>query len=527
MPARRRNQPGRRDFLKKSAVGGLACSSPWLLSESGISRLGRVSAAEAALPAGSVQFDPAIEPMVRFLEDTPRGRLIEEVAARIAKGSLAYRELLTALLLAGVRNIQPRPSVGFKFHAVLVVNSAHLASLASPDSDRWLPILWAVDAFKSSQARDVQEGNWTLAAVDESAVPSADTAADRFREAMQAWDESAADVATAALAREVTAQQTFDLFAEFAARDFRSIGHKVIYLANAYRSLKTIGWQSAEPVLRSLAYAMLNHVGEPNPATSDLEPDRDGRRNRELTVTLPDTIFTGGVFGDGLFREGGPADPAATAELLQALRSVSSEDAVTLCVDQLKRGVHVQSIFDALCASAAELTMRQPAIVPLHAMTTTNAIHYCIRTCSNDTTRRYLLLQNVAFLARFREAAKGRGALANRQIDRLEPAAGTSDLPEVFGTLGKNSPEAARQLLGYLAAGNSADDAIRYARHLIFLKGNDAHDYKYSSAVLEDYAHVSPAWRDRYLAAALFKMRNENEQTTSLIRRIQQALATG
>ncbi|NBP80274.1 hypothetical protein EBU58_06060 [bacterium] len=89
------------------------------------------------------------------------------------------------------------------------------------------------------------------------------------------------------------------------------------------------------------------------------------------------------------------------------------------------------------------------------------------------------------------------------------------------------SRQAARQLLGYLAAGNSADDAIRYARHLIFLKGNDAHDYKYSSAVLEDYAHVSPAWRDRYLAAALFKMRNENEQTTSLIRRIQQALATG
>jgi hypothetical protein len=32
-------------------------------------------------------------------------------------------------LLAGVRNIEPRPSVGFKFHAVLVVNPVHLASL--------------------------------------------------------------------------------------------------------------------------------------------------------------------------------------------------------------------------------------------------------------------------------------------------------------------------------------------------------------------------------------------------------------
>ncbi|MGC4054570.1 MAG: hypothetical protein QM757_36285 [Paludibaculum sp.] len=65
--------------------------------------------------------------------------------------------MLAALLLAGVRNIQPRP-VGFKFHAVLVVNSAHLASLASPDSDRWLPIFWAIDQFKSSQAADVKRG---------------------------------------------------------------------------------------------------------------------------------------------------------------------------------------------------------------------------------------------------------------------------------------------------------------------------------------------------------------------------------
>ena len=69
--------------------------------------------------------------------------------------------------------MQPRPAVGFKFHAVLVVNAAHLASLSSPDSDRWLPIFWALDYFKSSQASDVEEGDWTMAPVDESAVPRA------------------------------------------------------------------------------------------------------------------------------------------------------------------------------------------------------------------------------------------------------------------------------------------------------------------------------------------------------------------
>ena len=51
------------------------------------------------------------------------------------------------------------------------VNSAHLASLASPDTDRWLPIFWAVDACKSSQAQDVKEGHGTMGPVEESKVP--------------------------------------------------------------------------------------------------------------------------------------------------------------------------------------------------------------------------------------------------------------------------------------------------------------------------------------------------------------------
>src|SRR5438094_643587 len=155
----------RRQFLKTTGTTA-ACFG---LGDLGfLSRLPRVSAAEAAVPTAVVRFSPEIEPLVRLLEDTPRERLLEEVAARIHHG-LSYREVLAALLLAGVRNIQPRP-VGFKFHSVLVVNSAHLASLSSPDSDRWLPIFWALDQFKSSQAADERAGDWTVGPVRESAV---------------------------------------------------------------------------------------------------------------------------------------------------------------------------------------------------------------------------------------------------------------------------------------------------------------------------------------------------------------------
>ena len=206
-----------------------------------------------------------MEPIVRLLEQTPREQLLEVVAARVRDG-LNYQDLLAALLLAGVRNVQPRPHVGFKFHAVLVVNSAHLASIGSPDAHRWLPIFWALDYFKSAQARDVREGDWTMAAVDEGAVPGAIKAKAAFLQAMDQWDEPAADAAAAGLARSTGVQEIFEILFRYGARDFRDIGHKAIYVANILRTLNCIGYQHTEPVLRSLAYALLQHEGD-NPAT--------------------------------------------------------------------------------------------------------------------------------------------------------------------------------------------------------------------------------------------------------------------
>src|SRR5213594_923142 len=265
----------RRSFLRLAGGAGALAA----LGDFGfIGRLPSVTAAEAALDPKIVRLHPDIEPLVRLLEDTPRERVLEEVAVRVRRG-LPYRDVLAALLLAGVRNIQPRP-VGFKFHAVLVVNSAHLASLASPDSDRWLPIFWALDQFKSSQAADVKEGDWTMGPVEESAVPPSHKTKAAFTEAMDSWDEGAADAAVVGLARTAGAHELFEIFCRYGARDFRDIGHKAIYVANSFRTLEAIGWHHAEPVLRSLAYALLDRGGaKENPAKADLPADRPFRHN--------------------------------------------------------------------------------------------------------------------------------------------------------------------------------------------------------------------------------------------------------
>jgi hypothetical protein len=475
-----------------------------------LSQLCPVSAGEANLNPDIVRFNPDIEPLVRFLEDTPREQLLEEVGARIKRG-LSYRDLLAALLLAGVRNIQPRP-VGFKFHAVLVVNSAHIASLSSPNSERWLPIFWALDHFKSSQAQDVKEGDWTMRPVDESRVPSPEKAKQAFIEALESWDEPATDAAVSGLVRSASAHEIFELLCRYGARDFRELGHKAIYVANSWRTLQSIGWHHAEPVLRSLAYALLDRTGDSNPAKGDLPADRPGRRNLELRKKIRADWFAGKVSTE------------ATAEMLQTLRQGSAQDTSEKAVELLNRGVAPQSIWDALFDGAGELLMREPGIRALHAVTCTNALHFEWQHCSSEETRKLLLLQGTAFLPLFRGNRPDQGT----RIDQLEQVpikeSGAAAVEEIFADLTNDRMLAARKVLAYLKDSPQPREFIDAARVLIFLKGRDAHDYKFSSAVLEDYRNLSPVWRDRYLAASVFNLRGSGAADNQLVKRTRAAL---
>ena len=496
----------RRTFLTTSARISLLAGLGDLRFLAG---LPRVTAAEATLPANAVRFDPGIEPLVRLIEDTPRERLLEEIGSRLKRG-LPYRDLLTALFLAAVRNIQPRP-IGFKFHAVLVVNSAHLASLASPDTDRWLPIFWALDQFKSSQAANVREGNWTLSAVDQKSVPPAHRAKAALVEALENWDEAAADAAIVGLLRTAGAHEIFELLCRFGVRDFRELGHKQIYIANSFRLLEVIGWQHAEPVLRSLVYSILDRVGDPNPSRNDLPADRPFRRNIEAIKSIRTDWHTG--------------QPDGGKELLIACRQGSALDTSAKAIELLNRGVAPQALFESLHGATGELLMRAPGIASLHATTFTNAVRYAWDRIDDDGLRRLLLVQNAAFLPLYRGQPKKEGVL----LDELaaEPLKGTGDeaLSELFASIGKDTLSASRKALAWLDAHPDPAPFAQAARRLIFLKGRDAHDYKFSAAVLEDSVRMAPPWRNRVLAASVFNLRGSGEADNPLVQRTRTALA--
>jgi hypothetical protein len=504
-------QTTRRAFLRSASAESLAAVGGFAF----LSQLPRVSAEDAKLKSTLLEFDGQIEPLVRLIEESARDTLLERVAQRI-RGGTSYREVLAALLLAGIRNVQPRPSVGFKFHCVLVVNSCHLASLSGPAEDRWLPIFWALDYFKSSQAEETRGSGWRMHSVNESIVPGAFRSRRLFVEAMDAWDVNKADVATAGLVRTAGATDVFNLMAQYAARDYRSIGHKAIYLANSWRVLQVIGWRFAEPVLRSLTFALLNHTGEPNPAQSDLKADRPWRENAEKLGRIPENWLSG------------KSDDTVPTELFQAFRQGTPSAAAEAAVDALSHRVSPQSVWDGVFVGAGELLMRQPGIIGLHGLTTANAMHYLWRTVADDRLRRQLLLQACAFNPMFRDSAKERGRLADQMIEDLRPipakATGNDAVTEILTDISVDRSLAAAKVESFLLSGGKSHDLINAARRILFRKGRDAHDYKFSSAVLEDYRHVSPAWRNRFLAMSVFNLKGSGHPDSDLLMRSRLAL---
>ncbi len=492
----------RRAFLNRSVQAGALAG---LGNFAFLDRLPVLSAADVSAPMIPLGSD--MGPLVRLVEDSPRPKLLETIAHKIQAGT-SYQQLLSALMLAGVRSIRPRP-VGFEFHCVLVVNSAHLATLASSDRDRWLPLFWALDNFKHSQEiKKRNNDDWKMPALADSRLPSATAARQRFIDAMDKWDVEAADLAAAALARTCSAGEVYELFWRYGARDFRDIGHKAIYTANSWRTLQTIGWRHAEPIVRSLAYALLERSG-------DKEVERPWMENLKRVKNIPDSW------------QQNKRNPEAGKEVLNSLRSASADEACDAVVKMLGSGVHPESVWDGLFLLAGELLSRQPGIVGLHCVTSINALHFAYQTTASDDTRRMVLLQGAAFLPLFRKLMGRLGKLNNEKLDALEPIEAKGEpreqIESIFAAIPKDRTEAARKTLALATKDPAqAEVLMAAARRLVFAKGSDSHDYKFSSAALEDYYSVTPRWRPYYLASSMFHLRGAGDRDSDLIKRVRE-----
>ncbi len=492
---------GRRQFLQVASSLGLGA---------GWASLGNITPANAAdmvVTPEAVRFRPEIEPVVRWIEETPRDRIFEVAIQKLESG-LSYRDLMAGLFLAGIREIKPRP-VGFKFHAVMVINSAHLLGQVAGDRDRLLPMIWALDNFKNSQAQDVKEGDWTLARVDEARVPSPTQAKKSFGEAMEAWDAEKADAAVAGLCRSAGAAEVMEPLWRFAIRDHRNIGHKAIFAMQCWRTLQAIGWQHGEPVLRSLSFGLL-----------DLQGDKTAAPVGPYDVNLVNAAKVRAGW------QKGRADVGATRAMLEALRQASAEEACAKATAMLNDGIAPETLWDAVVLASGDLMMRNPGIQALHAVTSTNALHYIFGASGEDTNRKLALLQAVGWVPLFRERVKPPEGTTIERLTPLDPdSKGIEAVAEIFSELDRDRMKASRKVLGYLARGGSAEDVYAVGRSMVLRKGRDSHDYKYGAAAWEEHVLVGePSWRPALLVSSLTNFPGAAKEESPLMRRAREVI---
>ena len=184
-------------------------------------------------------------------------------------------------------------------------------------------------------------------------------------------------------------------------------------------------------------------------------------------------------------------------------------------IDLLKHGVSTDSIWEGLFATAAELVLRRPTVVPVHAQTSANAFHYAFRHARTETTQLLALLQSAAFMPAFRRRVGN--MRPDLRVDELEPLAvpgnGADALREAFFELPHDRTSGARKALHYLQHGGSADKLVASARRQLARNGRQSHDYKFTEAALENYREMAPsAWRDRILRLhGILRVRNGAE----------------
>lgn len=454
--------------------------------------------------------------LVALLLDSDRERLPEHLVKHIHAG-LEDQALLGAITDAAARAVSPYPVVGFKYHAFMMLHAVQRTVTQGRDEDRWPSLLWAADVLKASQATEARQTGWRMDPIDPDRVPTRAQAEDAFVSAMERWDPEAADRAIVGLYRAVPKERLFDLLFRHAARDFRSIGHKTITAINCHRLLHTLGWSDAEPLLRSLTYALQNHADEPNPAHNDLAADRPWRENLALAEDLPSN------------RQSGTPTPAAIPDLLATFREGSATDTSRATAAALRQGVDPQTLWTAIILAAGELLLRRPGIIAIHANTTAEALHQGYRRSRDDQTRKLLMLQAAAFMPLFRDRL-GSG-VRSFTIDGLEPEGSAGSAPEsdrqlgeIFAAIGVDRDLAARKALAYFQATREQAAFQELSRHYTVDRNLGYHDYKLVEAMIENARHLKAPWQARYLAVSVYDLNGPGTPRNAVVVRARELL---
>jgi len=462
------------------------------------------------------------ESLVELILNTPRNHSARVLADQLGRG-VSYQQLLAGLLHAAVRHQGA--------HEIAMMFSAHRIGAELSLKEGLLPLFWAFDSL-AIRIASVQPAEPVVRPLALGTLPSPAKALKVLQDAMVIHDRPTAELAALSLARSLGTRQTVALVWRYACRDSDDLGHTAIVCANVWRALDTVGWEQAEIPLRY----MLGSSARGTDATYD-----GSRQLMEATLAkLPPDWASA------------EADYKATLELYNEIRSARTAASAELVCEQLVAGkVHAGSVWDAIHLTAADLLYRFKTREdirgwPVHAVTSSNALHFAFRVALDSQTRLLLLLQATSRISdQMTKLSLNAGRLRDCRIVDAEPADVPSNraeaIEEIFELLPYKHPDHKEKD----ALDRASDDAA-YCKTLVLLRDVEnrspfihaacrylvrkatwnAHDFKFPAAAFEDAGLISERWRPYFLASTVHALHGKASDDAPIFAQAREVLAT-
>ena len=488
----------RRGFLADVGRGMLVVS----LGQSVASELGLTSAF-AADTTDTLDFG-SLEPLVRFMQETPVDKLLPGLADKLKSGN-ELRKLVAAAALANARTFGGEDYVGF--HTMMALApSLHMAQ-ELPENLQPLPVFKVL--YRNTNRIQEKGGRKeeVLHPITPASLPEGQSHADLLRQAIRKQDVTEAERTFATLARISPEEALNDVL--YAVQDNTEV-HRVVLPYRAWDLLDLIGKEQAHTLLRqSVRYCVKAESWSGSPKLSE-------------RTLLPKMLEQHRLLDRSLGTRA--AEDNWVDQLSQTIFKSTPEQAAEAAASALAEGFSPADIGEAVSLAANQLILRDMGRTPRDEVPgkplgsvhgDSIGVHACDSACAWRNLARVSNARNTfaclilgAYQVAHDRTARGGDFLnweplpLKHHVAQIKPTDAEGLLREADESIRQNlQAHAAAIVQRYGELGHAPRPLFNLFLRFAISEDGSLHAEKFYRTVSEEFASTRPAFRWRQLAA--------------------------
>lgn len=457
-------------------------------------------------------YPESIEPLVRFIEDTPMAQIVNRVCERLRAGTSAT-DLLLASGLAVIRSSDvPAVHHGGALHPVCGMHAAHHMSRRLPGNYCLMPVVQHV-AMANKHIHDLDAGPFILPEATPTSVrDNLEDTLKRLRYHVKHGEYYACEGYFLYLLEKLPPIEVFENLLNIGIAKNENDDHNVLLPVYTWRILKWAGWQFAKYFVRPAVRYVTRAPGPLESIEADDLIEEYGLDTREIPQ-----------------RSGDNETPAVTALSQEIGACTAIANIPEMIARYLAEGLSLEGAGEGLSVGGSRLLLRSQsadAMGDVHVNTTANARRYLIQQPDLGVVPKLRSLLNWATGPDIRRTESHLSAMSPCTT---EPSIGSgvrqqgcslSALYELLRDLPKSDDQvrsedgrllcgdgvtlAVMMAQGYLDAGNDSSALLQMLGELVCRDNNsEFHLYKHHQAIWEEYHSTRASLASIHLLAAV------------------------